>query len=271
MSNVLTTYKGLLDKRREDYALIMGGDKSKAERLVRFAMNALEQNSYLGECDQNSFFLACSNAAMSGLEPDPNLGQIYFVPRKGRVYCQVGYKGFLSLAYRSGKVISVFAELVRKDDEFAYELGTSGFLRHVPKLGSKEPVVAAYARAVLAGGVQEFTVVPIAEIDAIRDKHSESAQRGKGPWATHYAEMAKKTVIRRLLKLLPVGEDLQRAIGIDELSEHEPKQNTATNVKDALRGLKQAEGQVIEKPEPEANAEQADFLEDLSYTGKIPG
>ncbi len=263
MSNALAVYKADLDARRSDYELMLGGDKAKAERLVRFAMNALAQNEYLQSCDRASFLLACSNAALTGLEPEPSLGQVYFVPRKGKVHCQIGYKGFLALAYRAERLVTVKAELVREGDTFDFELGSQRFIKHKPKLPNDGPFIAGYARATFVGGIEEFIVRDIADVNKIRDEHSEAYKRSKGgPWATHFYEMACKTLIRWLLKSLPVGDNLQRAIAIDEEAEHADDPPSAQRtVGDALKAkakeLKPAQAEIVNVPGTGANGQHS--------------
>lgn len=270
MNNVLETYTKMLNERKPDYAALMGGAQ-KAEALVSFALNAISGNPALLDCTRESFFLACRNGALSGLDPNPALGHCYLVPRKGKVFLQIGYKGFLALAYETAGIICR-AELVREGDRFEYELGTNRFIRHTPKIPNEGKFVAGYARAtIVSNGHEELIVRDIADVNKVRDSYSEYKA---GPWTKNYYEMACKTLLRWVLKTMPLSPILQQAVGIDELAEHELKQNTATNVKEALRGLKQAEGRVVEpepEPKPEPKNEQASFLDDLSFTGKIPG
>jgi recombination protein RecT len=60
-------------------------------------------------------------------------------------------------------------------------------------------------------------VMTKAEVDAHRDRYSRAAK--EGPWLTEYPEMAKKTVLRRLCKLLPASVELQTAVVLDERAE----------------------------------------------------
>lgn len=224
-----------------------------AARFIRMVVNAVAANEFLLTCDPKSLYMAAMNAAQTGLEPDPQLGQVYFVPRKGKVCCQIGYKGFLALAYRSDKVISVHADIVRVGDKFEFQKGTEKYIRHTPAFNSKEKFTHTWAMATLRGGT-EFDVMSIEEVDVIRKR---SAAGDKGPWASDYAAMVKKTVVRRLCKMLPMSTDLQRAITIDEEGERDEPQTGAKEVVTA--GLKQAEL----LPPPEG-------ADDLSYAGKIP-
>jgi recombination protein RecT len=106
----------------------------------------------------------------------------------------------ISLARRSGIVRAIRAHVVCAHDLFEYELGLDVRLRHVPvQDGERGDVRAAYAVADL-DGIRQFEVMSRAEIEAVRAR----SRAGKsGPWVTDFAEMAKKTVVRRLFKYLP--------------------------------------------------------------------
>jgi recombination protein RecT len=70
-----------------------------------------------------------------------------------------------------------------------------------------------YAVARLVGGGVQFEVMSRVDIERVK---AQSKAASDGPWVSHFEEMAKKTVIRRLFKYLPVSIEVQRAIGLDE-------------------------------------------------------
>ena len=75
-----------------------------------------------------SFIAALMNAAQLGLEPNTPLGQAYLIPykNKGILECQfqIGYKGMIDLAYRTGQVQMIQAQIVREHDFFEYQYGS---------------------------------------------------------------------------------------------------------------------------------------------------
>jgi recombination protein RecT len=73
-----------------------------------------------------------------------------------------------------------------------------------------------YAVAKLRDGGVQFEVMSRADIEKVK---AQSKAASYGPWVSHFDEMAKKTVIRRLFKYLPVSIELQRAVGLDELTD----------------------------------------------------
>ena len=165
-----------------------------AERLTRIVMTECRKVPALMQCNQESFFGAVLQCAQLGLEPGSALGHCYLLPfgngksRDGRPNCQliIGYRGMIDLARRSGQIVSINAYCVHEADEFEYELGLHPDIHHRPS--------------------------PLAV--RVQSKAGKS-----GPWVTHWEEMARKTVVRKLFKYLPVSIEAVRAVEIDEKSD----------------------------------------------------
>lgn len=196
-----------------------------AERLTRIVMTECRKVPALMQCNQESFFGAVLQCAQLGLEPGSALGHCYLLPfgngksRDGRPNCQliIGYRGMIDLARRSGQIVSINAFCVHEADEFEYELGLHPDIHHRPSpLAERGPVTYVYAVAVLKGGGVQFEVMSRAEIEAVR---AQSKAGKSGPWVTHWEEMARKTVVRKLFKYLPVSIEAVRAVEIDEKSD----------------------------------------------------
>jgi recombination protein RecT len=122
----------------------------------------------------------------------------------------ISYKGMIALARRSGEILSIEARAVYERDTFSVRYGIDATVEHVPYLdGDPGKLKFAYAVAKLRDGGVQIDVMNRTQIDAIRTR-SRAGQ--KGPWVTDYDEMAKKTVLRRLFKMLPVSAELAEAI-----------------------------------------------------------
>lgn len=189
-----------------------------AERLSRITLTTLKTNPKLLECSIESLLGAVLQSAQLGLEPNL-LGSCYFIPYKGQVSFQIGYKGLIDLVTRSGQVTSIVAQEVRTGDHFHFEYGREETLKHVPAPMSKrgEPI-AYYAYAHLKNGGFVFQVMSVDEIKKIRDEHSISYKFDKqnSIWAKHWESMSLKTVIKRLIKYLPISIETQTAVSFDE-------------------------------------------------------
>lgn len=196
-----------------------------ADRLTRIVLTECRKTPELRRCNPQSFFGAVLQCAQLGLEPGSALGHCYLLPygngkaKDGRPNCQliIGYRGMIDLARRSGQIISINAYCVHKKDDFVYELGLHPDIKHRPSAEAERgPVTYVYAVAQLQGGGVQFEVMSRAEIEAVR---SQSKAGTRGPWVTHWEEMARKTVVRRLFKYLPVSTEALRAVEVDEKSD----------------------------------------------------
>jgi recombination protein RecT len=127
-----------------------------------------------------------------------------------------GYRGFLDLARRSGQIVSLVARAVYANDKFSYEFGLKEDLTHKPAMTERGELVAVYAVAILKDGGHQFDVMSKKDVDLIKNQ---SKSKNNGPWITHYEEMAKKTVLRKLFKWLPCSVEMQKAVSLDELQE----------------------------------------------------
>lgn len=192
-----------------------------AERMARIAMTELRKNPALKNCEPMSFIAAIMQASQLGLEPGV-LGSCYLIPfnntKKGIVECTFmpGYRGFIDLARRSGQIISLVSRAVYANDVFHYEFGLEENLIHKPSMDEPGELIAVYAVAKLKDGGHQFDVMTRKQVDVVR-KGSKSSNFG--PWVTHYEEMAKKTVLRKLFKWLPCSVEMQRAVSLDEQQE----------------------------------------------------
>lgn len=193
------------------------------ERFGRITLSAISVNPVLAQAAVTSpmtLLGSVMTAAQLGLEPNTPLGHCYLIPRKRKgvweVQFQVGYKGLIDLAYRSGEVTIIQAHCVYQNDVFEYELGLDPKLRHVPANGDRGEMTHAYAMFKTKGGATGFACMTRSELDQHRDRYSDAAKGGYSPWATQYEEMAKKTVLKAALKYAPLKSDFMRAMSNDE-------------------------------------------------------
>ena len=216
-------------KTRKDLISVLNSEEMRAqiaaalprhltpERMLRVATTAIRKTPQLLQCNPMTVLGAVVTASQLGLEPDGVLGHAYLIPYGKTCTFIPGYKGLLQLARRSGEISTIEARVIRERDSWSYSYGLDSKLVHVP---CREPdtgeLVAAYAVAKLKDGGVQWDLMLRHEIDAIRSR----SRAGKsGPWVTDYEEMAKKTVLRRLCKMLPVSVELQRAVALDECAE----------------------------------------------------
>ena len=192
------------------------------ERFTRMVLTALSSTPELNDCTPQSFLGAMMSAAQLGLEPNTPLGQAYLIPywntKKGtrEAQFQIGYKGLIDLAYRSGEVELVQAQCVYANDSFECRFGLEPKLEHIPADGERGELVKVYALFKTKSGGFGFEVMSVEDIKEHARKYSQSYSKSYSPWKTNFEEMAKKTVLKKCLKYAPLKSDFARGITADE-------------------------------------------------------
>ena len=193
------------------------------ERFTRIVLSAISANPKLAETTPQSFLGAMMTAAQLGVEPNTPLGQAYLIPyrNKGVLECQfqLGYKGLIDLAYRSGEISIIQAQVVYAEDQFTYSFGLEPTLKHIPAASDRGEPVYVYAVFKTKEGGYGFEVMSIDAIRFFAQKYSKAYENG--PWQTNFEEMAKKTVLKRVLKYAPLKTDFLRGLAQDETIKQE--------------------------------------------------
>lgn len=214
-------------KSMQQYVQSMKGEIAKAlpsvmtpERFTRMTLSALSGNKSLAECTPASFLGGMMSAAQLGLEPNTPLGQAYIIPRKNHgvleAQFQIGYKGLIDLAYRSGEVELIQAQVVYENDKFECQYGLDPKLVHVPADKDRGAAVKVYALFKTKAGGYGFEVMSMDDIKEHAKKYSQSYESSFSPWTNNFEEMAKKTVLKKVLKYAPMKSDFVRAVVQDE-------------------------------------------------------
>ena len=199
------------------------------DRLLRIALSEVRRNPRLGQCSAASLLSSIFTCAQLGLEPGGALGHAYLVPYRDECQFQIGYKGMIELARRSGQIQSLSSRCVYANDHFEYVFGLHEDLIHRPATGERGDLVYAYAVARLTDGGIQFEVMDRFELEDVRDgsqgyKTAMKFNKKDTPWITSFDEMCRKTVIRRLFKYLPVSIELVKAASLDESADRGQRQ-----------------------------------------------
>lgn len=208
----MVSIQQILETRKEEFAKALPKHLT-VERLLRVALTCIAKTPDLQTCSGASLCGAILQCAELGLEPGGALGHAYLVPYKQTCTLIIGYRGLIELARRSGELAQIEAHVVYSGDTCELEFGLTPKLRHVPKLsGDRGQAVFAYCVARMADGAMHVETMTVPEIEAVRSR----SKAGKsGPWVTDWAEMARKTVVRRATKYLPLSsEKMARALEV---------------------------------------------------------
>jgi recombination protein RecT len=204
--------RALLEQSKKQMAMALPKHLT-ADRLLRVAMTSIQKNPKLLDCTQQSLLACVMTCAQLGLEPDQFLGQAYLVPYGNVCTLIPGYRGYIALARRSGEVQSVSSQVVYDNDRFLLQYGIEEKLEHTPADGDRGNVKGAYVIFKYKDGAYSFDYMSKGDIDKIR-KRSKAAN--DGPWVSDYDEMAKKTVIKRHVKLAPLSVEFAHAVALED-------------------------------------------------------
>ncbi|MBA8822279.1 recombination protein RecT [Ochrobactrum sp. P6BSIII] len=194
------------------------------ERFMRVVMTAVGGNADLMTADRRSLFESAMKAAQDGLLPDGRDGALVIFNAKvkednkdvwiKKVQWMPMVGGILKKIRNSGELLSLSAYVVYENDEFQYTLGDEETIVHRPCLDSNRgDAKLVYAIAKTKDGGIYREIMTLKDVEKVRAV----SKTGKfGPWADWWDEMAKKTVIRRLAKRLPMSSDLDDLIRRDD-------------------------------------------------------
>ncbi len=204
------------EKNFKSLVLIMEKEIEKAlpsnmssKRFTRVILTLLKENPKLNECTQESFLLALMHCAQLGLEPDSQLGHAYIIPRKNKrrgvleADVQVGYKGMLELAYRSNQFLNIYSQEICENDIFECEYGSTPKLIHKPNILNRSKVIGFYGFYKLKNGASYFEIMSKEDMKEFAKDNTFNFESSNSTWNKDFNEMAKKTMIKKVLKYAP--------------------------------------------------------------------
>jgi recombination protein RecT len=234
-----------LDTRAEDFKMALPAHISP-DKFQRTLLTAAQSNPDLLKADRGSLITSAMKAAQDGLLPDGREAAIVTFNTRKKIngdWTSVTLAQYMPMAFglrkkilQSGEISSLETNVVyRREVEegaFIFEAGTEAMLRHRPMLDladedlTDDKIVAAYSVATMKDGTKSFEVMRRAEINKVRQASQTGAVgkttrdgkaiEPKGPWVDWFGEMARKTVMRRHSKTLPMSGDLLDVEAADE-------------------------------------------------------
>lgn len=233
-----------VDGRRDQLAALLGVDPATdrgaalLERFVTVALHAATSRPDILRATKESIVEAIRDAAMLGLEPVGITGDgsivVYDETVKEVVATETGsyvrerrvptahfqpmYRGLLKVARRSSEIASIDSQVVYSGDRIEIDTGTNPSVRHFPELDGEKrgEVVGVYAYAILSNGQRLVDYMTRADVEVSR---AQSRAKDAMAWTRFWAEMARKTVLRRLMKRLPSSTLAEYALRLDAEAE----------------------------------------------------
>jgi recombination protein RecT len=205
----------LIEKSKKQFEIALPKHMN-SERFVRIALTEIRKNPNLMKTDPKSLLGALMTSAQLGLEPGV-LGQAYLIPYGKECQFQISYKGMIELLRRSGQLKDIYAYAVYENDEFEISYGLNRDLIHRPTSGDRGEVIGYYSVAKLTDGTISFEYMTKEEVEAHAKQFSVAYAKGyNSPWKSSFDSMAFKTVVKKMLKWLPVSVEMLNGLESDE-------------------------------------------------------
>ena len=221
--NQTLTAKKLFDQEnvKAKFTELLG---KKAQGFITSVLQIVANNDLLIKAEPTSIYQAAAVAATLDLPLNNNLGFAYIVPYNSRqkdgsykqvAQFQIGYKGFIQLAQRSGQVKKIYASEIY-NGQIISENPLEGYVFDFSKKVD-ETIIGYAARIELINGFESVLFMPIDKIKAHGIKYSQTFKKGFGLWKDDFDAMAKKTVVKLLIsRYSPLSIDMQNAIVFDQ-------------------------------------------------------
>lgn len=214
------------------------------QQFITAAMMAVSQQPDLMAVERKSLLTALVKCASDGLLPDGRDAALVKMGNKAAYMPMIG--GIVRRLRDTEAIRAINTRVVYEGDEFRVVYGDDERIEHQPAFKSEKAVVV-YAIATLPDGSKEREVMTVDQVEKVRGV---SRAANAGPWKDWWPEMARKTVARRLLKRIPVPQEVAQVLAHDDegfgfsAGPQPPADPTVTDINERIR--KRANGETIE-------------------------
>lgn len=192
--------------------------KERTGQFITSLVSLANLTPGLAKCEPQSIMFCGLKAASMNLPLDNNLGFAYAVPYGTSAQFQIGYKGLVQLAQRTGQYKSINVIVVKQGELELWDVFTEKLkliLIENDEKRDKQPAVGYAAMFELQNGFRKVSYWTRAKVEAHGKRFSKTYNNG--PWKTDFDAMAKKTVLKDLLsKWGPLSTEMQEAIKYDQ-------------------------------------------------------
>lgn len=242
-----TIYEYLEDPRVKQGIAAVAGKFLTPDRMLRLCVMAVKKTPKLAACDPTTVLGAMMTSAALGLEPNTVQQQAFLIPYNTRrkvggewrdvLECQfqIGYRGFLTLAYRSPQIQVMQADAIHEHDAWDHTLGSQTMLRYSKSLRERGQLIGAFSWARINDQGESACVLPLEELHKIRSRSEtykalvrsvEMAENQKErdkaelklaetPWVMWEDDMAAKSAIKKHAKMLPIASSDALAVAAE--------------------------------------------------------
>lgn len=174
--------------------------RDEAPLFVASLIDVYSNDKYLQECNPGDVTREALKAATLKLPINKNLGFAWIIPYKEKgtpkPQFQLGYKGYIQLAMRTGQYRYINADVVY-EGELEYHDKLTGEIRFGKPAGEK--IVGYFAHMETINGFRKTIYWPTEKVTRHAQKYSKSYHRDSSPWKTEFEDMALKTLLKALL------------------------------------------------------------------------
>lgn len=208
------SFKSVLNDRslRNQVKSCMG---DQSGNFLTSMLDLYSSDRTLQKCDPRAVAMECLKAASLKLPIEKGLGFAYVVPYGNRPTFVIGYKGWIQLAQRSGQYVAINADAIYEGEDIKQDRISGRFeLTGTP---TSDKAIGYFAYFKLVNGFEKMLYMSKEEVLAYARKYSKAYS--SGPWQTEFDKMAKKTVLRQILKFGPMSTEMRQAETVEARSE----------------------------------------------------
>lgn len=201
------------------------GDPKRSAKFIAGITSAVATNQDLQECDAGSILSGALLGEALNLSPSPQLGQYYLVPFKDKAQFQLGYKGYIQLAIRSGQYKKLNVLAIKEGELISYDaLNEEIDVRLIDDEEEREntPTVGYYAMFEYTNGFRKTLYWSKNKMKKHAMQYSQSYMKDikKGTsysfWSKDFDGMAFKTMLRQLISKWGImSVEMQEALSKD--------------------------------------------------------
>ncbi|HEL0236229.1 recombinase RecT [Streptococcus equi] len=259
---------------QKKFSEVLGNNSTQ---FIASLLGIVNNSGLLATASNESIMTAAMTAATLKLPIQQSLGYAYIVPYKGQAQFQLGYKGLIQLAQRSGQYKNINTGIVYKSQLISYNPLFEELVLDFSK--PQDEIVGYFAAFKLLNGFEKVSFWSAEKAAAHGKRFSKSF--ASGPWKTDFDAMAQKTVLKDILsKYGPLSVEMQKAIEEDNKDSRvsnpkditPPETNSLDDLighqnekKDAPSNLKDVTDDLHSEPEKTLTDENKTVLEDASY------
>lgn len=214
-------FESLLAAKKQELQTIMpqGVSVDKFIKTAKLAM--MSQPDVLASCDEMSVYRSVMQASLMNLVAGNGFTEGYYIPYNGECTFRASYKGWVKIARRTKGVDLIRASVVYENDDFEIS-EMPPRVEHKPSLGQRGKCIGAVAVAYTAKINGEYALFDFTFMSNEDLEKARALGARNGPWDKWGDEMRKKTVIRRLCKMLPIDDngDLDRLQAIENSADN---------------------------------------------------